>query len=683
MSSYPQETFYQTSFSPSSFWAKRRSIVRKNTLHTQLEILKSTGRYEAFRLKWHPAYDDGYKALFWDSDVAKWLEGACYFLAEEKDEKEDKVIDEAVKELTEMIAGAQWKDGYLNIHFTIVKPGLRFTNIRDLHELYNAGHLIEAALIHQQHYKNDLLIDPMLKYVELIHSIFGPGPDQIHGYPGHPEIELALLRLYARTGNMNSYELAKYFITERGNPHGLQGQHFYLGEAKQRNEKWGERPAGDAWPTANAFWYQQAHKPILEQESIEGHSVRAMYLLTAVADLVRIARTVKPNSGHFEAYKTACEKLWDNMVNKKMYLTGGIGSIAQWEGFGIDYFLPQGKEEGGCYAETCASIGIMMMAERMLQLDLDGKYADIMELALYNTVLGGMSQNGKEFLYENHLASCAERPSKREHWFDCACCPPNITRTFGMLGGYLWSSNVKGKDVAINVHLYNSATLSLDVDGTPVTLQQETDWPWKSSVSFTLDTTPSLNVTIRLRIPSWVQASENGSFFDLNPLPTTTIKPVKSYITLLPEYTSTHRGSPITLTFDATSFAPRFLRQHPSTNQNTLTIARGPLIYCAEDVDNDWVQDYFKSVAISANSKPKESILHDKILGDDILTVTIPGIKFGEGKYRAVMKGGFPGFQVEEVTNIQQENLSVVFIPYFYRGNRDGRGHMRVGFKSL
>jgi DUF1680 family protein len=219
---------------------------------------------------------------------------------------------------------------------------------------------------------------------------------------------------------------------------------------------------------------------------------------------------VEKDIGKFNDYKLACERLWDNMVNKKMYLTGGIGAIDQWEGFGIDYFLPQSMDEGGCYAETCASIGVMMLAERMLQLDLNGKYADIMELALYNTVLGGMSQNGKEFSYENHLASCPSRPSRREAWFDCACCPPNVTRTFGMLGGYLWSSNVQSNDVMISVHLYNSAVLTLDVGGQRLTLKQETTWPWGSSVAFTLDAPPSLNITINLRVPGSVKDSSTA-----------------------------------------------------------------------------------------------------------------------------------------------------------------------------
>lgn len=315
-----------------------------------------------------------------------------------------------------MIRGAQQPDGYLNIHYTVVEPEKRFTNVTHLHELYNAGHLIEAALAHHHCYKNNLLLDPMVKYVNLLHKTFGPDSDQIHGYPGHPEIELALYRLHDLTKDAAPYELATYFITERGSPVSVSGKHFYDAEAEQRGEPLMMRP--DSWPMKRSYWYGMAHKPILEQETIEGHSVRAMYLLTAVADYVRTG-----DSKERSAYKTALERLWSNMVDKKMYLTGGIGAMPQWEGFGIDYYLPQGTDEGGCYAETCASIGVMMLGERMLQLDLDGSYADCMELCLYNAMLSGMGSDGTSFTYTNHLASSEADLSKREEWFECACCP--------------------------------------------------------------------------------------------------------------------------------------------------------------------------------------------------------------------------------------------------------------------
>jgi DUF1680 family protein len=204
----------------------------------------------------------------------------------------------------------------------------------------------------------------MLKYVDLLHETFGTGKDQKHGYPGHPELELALLRLHAVTGDPKHLALGRYFIDERGNPCGVENQHFYTWEALQRGERLYERPT--YFPTRQAYWYQQAHKPIIEQDSVEGHSVRAMYLFTGVADLQR-QKNLRRTEGEKD-YSQALKRLWENMVKKKMYLTGGVGAMDQWEGFGIDYFLPQSTDDGGCYAETCAGIGLMMLAERLLQV---------------------------------------------------------------------------------------------------------------------------------------------------------------------------------------------------------------------------------------------------------------------------------------------------------------------------
>lgn len=421
---HPQTAFVHTSFAPKSFCARKRAIVWQNTLTYQLNVLKSTGRYDAFDLKKHPSYDDEYdhwpvpNHLFWDSDVAKWIEGACYFLHDHK----SKEIEDAVSDLVEKIRKAQQPDGYLNIHFTVVAPNDRFTNLRDLHELYNAGHLIEAALAHHHLCGNDRLLEPLVKYVDLLCQTFGPDEGKKHGYPGHPEVELALLRLHSVTRDPKHLTLARYFIEERGNPEGQDGRHYYDVEAERREERSYERPS--YYPDKRSYWYQQAHQPIFEQQEIMGHSVRAMYLLTAVADLLQYSSATDPPT---EDYKAAVNRLWDNMVQKKMYLTGGIGAIKQWEGFGIDYFLPQSTDEGGCYAETCASVGVMMLAERMLQFELKGSIADIMELEFYNAMLTGMGCDGKQFTYVNQLASSDADPGRRSKWFTCACCPPNVS----------------------------------------------------------------------------------------------------------------------------------------------------------------------------------------------------------------------------------------------------------------
>lgn len=214
------------------------------------------------------------------------------------------------------------------------------------------------------------MLDPILKYIDLLSSTFGPEEHQIHGYSGHPEIELALLRLHSVTKNPKHLALARYFIDERGDPKGVEGRHFYDWEAERRGEHPYKRP--NSYPMIRSYWYQQAHLPICEQESVEGHAVRAMYLLTGVADLQR----KKCEEGDVEGkdYFKTLKRLWDNMVDRKMYLTGGIGAMYNWEGFGIDYFLPQSKDEGGCYAETCAAIGVMMFAQRMLQVSLNFRF---------------------------------------------------------------------------------------------------------------------------------------------------------------------------------------------------------------------------------------------------------------------------------------------------------------------
>lgn len=371
---------------------------------------------------------------------------------------------------------------------------------------YNAGHLIEAALAHAKHYKNDLFLGPMLKYVKLIRSVFGPEEGRRHGYPGHPEIELALLRLHAVTGDQDAYELGRYFIEERGNPKGQDGKHYYDWEAEERGDSPWKRP--NCYEHAYDHFHNQSHKPILEQDTIEGHAVRAMYLYTGAADLLCLAERDGDGKRPFDkktAYFDALQKLWDNMVNRKMYLTGGIGAIHNWEGFGIDYFLPLGTDDGGCYNETCASIGVMMLAERLLHLDLDSRYGDVMELCLYNTVMGAMGLDGGSFTYVNQLASSDKDKDRRETWFETSCCPPNLMRLFGSLGGYLWDYGSSGEAEAfVNVHLYSTAEVSFEAkDGVKIKLGQKSDWPRDGKVSFHLQAPPSVGTTVRLRWPSW------------------------------------------------------------------------------------------------------------------------------------------------------------------------------------
>lgn len=255
--SNPQDSFIHTEFQEGSFWARRRNVVLEKTIPFQLDMLKSTGRYDAFDLKWHPIYDSPPltwpvpKHLFWESDVGKWIEGLAYFGDLEKEDNTP--LDQAANELVQKIIKAQQPDGYVNIHFTVVAPQERFSNLRDLHELYNAGHLIEGALAHQVRFNSDQFMKPMEVFIDLLHRTFGPGPDQKHGYPGHPEIELALIRFHKRTGNEKALSLARYFLEERGNPAGVDGtRHYYDVEAEARGES--EYTAPSYYPAARSYW---------------------------------------------------------------------------------------------------------------------------------------------------------------------------------------------------------------------------------------------------------------------------------------------------------------------------------------------------------------------------------------------------------------------------------------------
>lgn len=504
---YPQESFPNVSLLPNTLLHARRTAVSVNTLHYQLSVLKETGRYDAFKLEWKPIYSEPPdtppvpKHLFWDSDIGKWIEGACYLLRSTPPDERDPSIQSAIDELISMIASAQQPDGYLNIHYTVVAPGQRFTNLRDMHELYNCGHLLEAALAHDDLVGRNPaspLLSTMRRYVDLLCILFGPEPQQLHGYPGHPEIELALLRLYHRTSEPRYLSLARYFLLERGNPTGSFGRPYYRVEAERRGEDplHGLKMAGqhDAW------WYMQAHAPIVAQPSIEGHSVRAMYLLTAAADLCLLDGPDAAGDGKLQP---AVQRLWTDMVARKMYVTGGIGAISAWEGFGLPYFLPQSKEEGGCYVETCAGIGVMMLAERMLAATLDGSVADVMELALYNAVLTGMSSDGKKFTYWNPLGSSDGALAEREEWFTCACCPPNVLRLLAQIGGYVYGHSSE-KEPVVNVHLFVSSKGAFKVGGGEVSVTQESDYPWSGEVKFSVDATAK-DFGVNIRIPAWAK----------------------------------------------------------------------------------------------------------------------------------------------------------------------------------
>ena len=546
------------------FWGPRVETVRRSTVPHQLNQLEETGHLDALRLKWKPG-SQRKPHIFWDSDLAKWLEAACFCLTTRSSRKLKKEVERVV----ELIVRAQRSDGYLNSYFSSVEPSKRWENLKDRHELYCAGHLMEAAAAHFEATGESALVTAMSRFADHIGSILGPGKNQIQGYPGHEEIELALVKLFRCTGEKRYLNLARYFIDERG-----KSPHFFEAEAEARGDD-PDRARPPQTPhfsrQGSAYDQWQAHVPPRQQKAAEGHAVRALYLYSGMADVAAETEDTE--------LLAACRRLWRNIVHRRMYITGGVGSHRFGERFSFDYDLP--NEEA--YAETCAAIAMVFFASRMLQIDADAEYADIMERALYNGVLSGISPDGKRYFYTNPLAVnpvAARMPQvradrRRQPWFICACCPTNIARLLASLGGYVYSTARN----EIFVHLYAQGVLSTELEGKKVRIEQKTNYPWEESIVISVYTEEPLSFTLSLRLPGWCRKPSlkiSGRRFGL----TDSVR--KGYVRMKREWRS---GDKIELILP---MPPERFEAHPSVRQNCGRIAlqRGPVIYCFEETDN-------------------------------------------------------------------------------------------------
>ena len=546
------------------FWSPRQETNRNVTIPYVQSMSESTGRFDSFKLT--TDFEGGWKygmpnpPIYWDSDVAKWIEAASYSLATHPDADLLRKVDDVI----ELIAASQQDDGYLNVHFTAVDPDGRWTNLRDLHELYCAGHLIEAAVAHFDATGKRTLLDPMIRYTDYIASIFGPEPGKRRGYPGHEEIELALVRLWQTTGEKRFLDLASYFIDERG-----QAPHYFDIESDERGE---DEKNVDEWPHTVGLRHdvKQAHLPVREQTTAEGHSVRAMYLYDGMTG-------VAAGTGD-EGLMAACRTLWDNTTNRRMYLTGGVGSTSEGERFTTDHDLPNDT----AYAETCAAIGFANWATRMLQEEGDSRYADELERVLYNGFLCGVSLDGDTFFYANLLEVDPQAPyfRKRERikpfrqgWFDTACCPPNVIRTLASLGKYLYSESPEG----IAVHLYVSGEVSAEVGETTVNLKQETDYPWDGDVKITVETESGKEFELRLRIPGWCK----DATLEINGSPVA-YQAENGYALLSRTWL---RGDTVRLRM-AMPVERIYSDRRVSSSAGKVALQRGPIVYCLEEVDN-------------------------------------------------------------------------------------------------
>ena len=551
-----QKNIKVTGYKSDGFIGKYQKLIRDTVIPYQYSVLCDKApdtekshvvkNFEnaAKALRGEDVGDGFYGMVFQDSDAAKWIEAAAYSLALYPDEK----LSETVDELIDKIAAAQDEDGYLDTYFTIKDRDKRWKNLLEGHELYCSGHMMEAACAYYEATGKKKLLDVMEKNAEHIYKHFITEKNE--GAPGHPEVELALMKMYRTTGNKKWLQLAEHFINERG-----EDPYFYEKEAAKRDwTVWGNDPT--------AHDYQQSGKPVRAQSDATGHAVRAVYLYTGMAQL-------SAKCGDNALYD-ACKRLWESITRRRMYVTGGIGSTVLGEAFSVDYDLPPDT----AYAETCASIGLMFFANAMLKNELIGEYADVMETAFYNTVLGGMQLDGKRFFYVNPLevvpGISGVSPTHRHDlpvrpkWYACACCPPNVARLITSFGCYAYGEN---SDMSF-CHMYADGEIKFE---NGMELVCKTNYPYDMTVNYSV----IQGGRLAIRIPGWSDTftlALNGEKQEL--------KPINGYVII-----AVKDGDEAKLVLSDT---PHFV--YPSVKipavSGMAAIRRGPLVYCFEDADN-------------------------------------------------------------------------------------------------
>ncbi|MBQ7322897.1 MAG: glycoside hydrolase family 127 protein [Clostridia bacterium] len=545
----------------SGFWQEKQALNRNVTTAAVYDRFAETGRMDAFKCDWKEG-DPHKPHIFWDSDVAKWMEGAAYILA--KEDRPD--LRAKVEELIDRIEQNQGEDGYFNIYYTVVEPENRFT-VRNNHELYCAGHLMEAACAYAEATGQDRFLRLMEKYADYIYRVFVEEKSAKFETPGHEEIELALYRLYRTTGKKKYLDLCAHFLERRGQPDNEEAQIFL------------------------AAHYAQSHAPIREQHEAFGHSVRAMYLYAGMTDLAR-------ETGD-EALLCACRDLFADVTERKMYVTGGLGSTRIGEAFTVAYDLPN----AGAYTETCASIGMILFARRLIEADPANaaKYADVIELEMYNGALSGLSLDGESFFYENPLEICrTERhritaTNDQERWpisrrvkvFGCSCCPPNLVRWLASMGQdfYAWDEE-RGE---VYIHQFADSTFARD----GVTVRVETDYPHSGVLHITA------NAPVRVRIPGWCRRfTADAAYMTENGYARFEAGEITLKLHMVPELIAS---------------SVRVIR-----NQGKAALRRGPMIYCAEGCDHE---GDVHTLCFDRMAMTTARVTYDETLHNDVVTV--------------------------------------------------------------
>ena len=593
-----QIPFYNTRIE-GGFWGERQRISRDVTAPAVYDRFEETHRFEALKCDRQQQEREGWKPhIFWDSDAAKWIEGVAYALEYEKNEQSEEKIDK----LVDMMCNSQLEDGYYNAYFNVYEQDKRFT-IRDNHELYCLGHLIEAAIAYYHATKKDKLLGMVERYVDLVIKTFVIEKSAEFVTPGHEEIELALVKLYRLTGKEKYLELSKFFIDNRGN-----NDIDYNGLRD--------------WMTSR---YPQDHLPVREQTTAEGHSVRAMYLYMAMADLASECKD--------EALFNACDTILHNVAEKRMYITGGIGSTHMGEAFTVDYDLK--NEEA--YTETCATLALSLFCRRMSNIKPIGLYGDVAEMAMYNGSISGVSIKGDEFFYENpltidladhdknHATQSKERYpiTQRVKVFDCSCCPPNILRYINSIGDFLYTEDAD----TLYVHHYINSSTEFD----DKKICQETNYPSCGKVKLTVKGDYK---RIAIRIPGWCKKFNASAPY--------TIKDGYAYFDM---------AEIIDLDFN---ISPRFVVSAPGVHENAgkTALMFGPVVYCIEGVDNEG--DIF---GLSVNKNTSFDVKQDSYFGLPVITA--------DG-YALVDNGNL----YSDIDHVRYEERKIKFIPYYGMENR-------------
>lgn len=629
-----------------AFWDRYVELVKKVLIPYQWDILcdnlegvETSHCIMNFKIAAGRESGDFYGIVFQDTDLAKWLEAVAYSLATCPDPELENTVDDVI----ELIGEAQEEDGYINTYYSIKDLSLRFTNLQEGHELYCAGHLMEAAVAYYRATGKDKFITIMRKFADLICDEFSPKKNA-KGYPGHQEVEIGLFKLYEVTGEIRYLEQAKMFLDRRG-----ELPNYFLEELKQPEF---ER-IFDEFKNYDVS-YSQSHLPVREQATAEGHAVRAVYMYCAMADVAAACED--------KELLAACKALWDNMVEKRMYITGSIGSSGILERFTTDYDLPNNSN----YSETCASIGLALFGRRMAQILKDSKYYDIVERALYNTVLSGIAMDGKSFFYVNPLEvwpnNCIPRTSKehvkpvRQSWFGVSCCPPNVARTLASLGEYIYFT----EENAIWINLFISSTTKTVMNNREVKLTMQTKFPYEGRIRIELSCAVVALGRVYLRIPDY--AKDYKVYVDGNRINLLEIH--NGYCLLNLEFTN----QVIEIEF---SMRPRFIRANPLVKEDIgkVAIMKGPLVYCMEEMDNE---KNLPAYYIDSSSELNECY-EDNLLGGTMV-IRCNGKKM-------VQKGWEAGKLYSE-QRPWFEDRKLTFIPYPYWGNRR-TGEMLVWIKEL